>query len=173
MNKRNSPNHRHEKLSKRDTDESPDPYLNEQPAKEPAVCSECGNIYHNKQWYLPGQVEIKGEEVDEEFVCPGCMKVSDNYYFGELLVSGKFMVPHSDEITHLIDNEVDRAQEKNPLQKVVEATEEEGKVVIRTTNGKLAERLGRALKKAYEGELEIDKSEQTTRVFWERNDLPE
>lgn len=173
MNKRNSPNHRHEKLSKRDTDESPDPYLNEQPAKEPALCPECGNVYHNKQWYLSKQVDLEAEEIDEKVDCPGCKKVKDQYYFGELVLSGKFVVPHSDEITHLVENEVGRAQEKNPLQKVVEATEEEGKVVVRTTNGKLAERLGRALSKAYEGELDIEKSEQTTRVFWERNNLPD
>lgn len=173
MDNRSSPNNCHKKPSKRDTDESADPYLNEKPEREPAVCKECKNIDHNKQWYLPSQVDLEPAEISESFICPGCKKINNNYYLGELMISGKFVSPHRDEISHLIENEVDRAREKNPLQKLVEAEGKEGAVIMRTTNGKFAERLGRALNKAYKGDLEIDKSEPTIRVFWERNNLPQ
>ncbi|MGM0381836.1 MAG: BCAM0308 family protein [bacterium] len=173
MSRQDSPNHRHEKSGKRDTDDSGDPYLNEQPEKEPAVCEECNNIYENKQWYLPTRSDLDPDQIEEKVVCPGCRKVSDNYYHGELMISGKFVVPHRKEISHLIENEVARGQEKNPLQKLVEVSEEEGEIVVRTTNGKLAERLGRALHRAYKGNIEIEKTEKPTRVYWERNSLPE
>jgi len=151
-----------------DRDQKRDPYLNETPPGEPLRCPVCGNIYRKKRWYRSDQVEIdKGTRVGS-YTCPGCRKVQDRYYRGELTIQGQFLSDHHDEISHLIQNEVHKRQQKNPLSKLVEVEVEGNSVKFQTTNGKLAELLGRSLENAYQGELEIQKSEHVTRVQWTR-----
>ncbi len=166
--KEKSPTPRNKNLH---ADESRDPYLNEQPEGEPARCSVCGNIYANKRWYRADQYELEEGENALNFTCPGCRKVKDNYYYGELRVSGTFAQEHHGDISGLIQNEVHRRQEKNPLSKLVEVEIDRGKkpeIVFHTTNGKLAENIGRALKNAFGGELTIKKPKPLTRVYWSR-----
>lgn len=155
-----------------DVEEERDVYLNDTPPSEPARCPVCGNIYTNKQWYRSDQIDVDEDQQIHSYTCPGCSKVQDGYYYGELTVTGQFIAKHHEEISHLIQNEVHRAQEKNPLSKLVQVEVEGDKLNLRTTNSKLAERIGRKLNQAYKGDLEIDKSEYITRVYWSRDDLP-
>lgn len=153
----------------RDTEKTRDPYLNEDPPREPLRCPVCGNLYVKKRWYRSDQKNLDADEQIGSYTCPGCKKVQDGYYRGELKVSGGFLADHHDEISHLIQNEVHKRQEKNPLSKLVEVDVENGEAKFQTTNGKLAEHLGRSLEKAYKGDLEIDKTEHITRVTWSRD----
>ncbi len=172
VDKGNSPKKRKDNLH---TDESRDSYLNQKPATEPAQCPVCGNIYANKRWYRSDQYDLSEDESGLSFMCPGCRKVKDNYYYGELRIGGSFLKNHRQEISGLIQNEVHRRQEKNPLSKLVEVEVERneetarGEVIFHTTNAKLAELLGRALENAFGGELEVQKSEPITRVNWWRD----
>lgn len=149
-------------------DESRDPYLNKKPPREPMRCPVCSNVYANKQWYLPNQHDLDDEEEVGTFTCPGCQKVQDGYFYGELLVEGPFLRDHHREISNLIQNEVRKRAEKNPLAKLVSVEAEQGKVRFQTTNGKLAEHLGRSLEDAYQGVLEQNKQQNVTRVHWKR-----
>ncbi len=152
-----------------DTDEQRDPYLNEQPPRAPMRCPVCGNIYANKQWYLPAQIDLDAEDEAGTYTCPGCQKVQDGYFYGELVVQGSYLRDHHREISNLIQNEVQRSQKKNPLSKLVSVDAEEGRVRFRTTNGKLAEHLGRSLENAHGGTLRQSKEDNITRVAWERS----
>jgi NMD protein affecting ribosome stability and mRNA decay len=156
-----------------DVEEKRDVYLNQKPPSEPARCPVCGNIYAKKRWYRSDQIELDDEKKTVSYTCPGCNKVQDGYYYGELTVTGRFIVDHHEEISHLIQNEVHRAQEDNPLSKLVQVNVDGDELSLRTTNSKLAERIGRKLEQAYAGELEIDKSEYITRVDWHRDDIPQ
>lgn len=157
------------------SEESRDAYLNEEPPPtDPARCPSCGNVYYKKTWHRPDvlddRVQLSGpvEELPGS-ICPGCQKVEDEYFYGELkIVATPFLREHREEIANLINNEVERAQEKNPLSKLVQVDVEGDEAHFATTNGKLAERLGRALDKAYQGELEIKKTEPYVRVSWRR-----
>lgn len=106
-----------------DSDETRDPYLNDPPDNDPAQCDICGNVYHNKRWYHPDETDIDPYQTT---TCPGCEKVADGYFRGEVRLSGAFLNEHHDEIAHLIENEVDRQQSDNPLSKVVETTARTG-----------------------------------------------
>jgi len=70
----------------------------------------------------------------------------------------------------LINNEVERARGLNPLHQIIDIYEEEDKTVIETTTDQLAQRLGRALYKAYKGDLEFkwSKGNKLVRVYWSR-----
>ncbi len=157
------------------SEESRDAYLNEEdPQTDPARCPSCDNIYYKKTWHHPDELDDRAElgrpfEELPTSVCPGCQKVEDEYFYGELkIVSTPFLKEHHREIANLINNAVDRAQVKNPLSKLVEVGVEGDEAHFATTNGKLAERIGRELKKAYQGELEITKTEPYVQVEWRR-----
>jgi NMD protein affecting ribosome stability and mRNA decay len=142
--------------------------MNDAPDQEPLVCPDCDNVYRNKQWYLPEQVDQDELGDAESYVCPGCKKIRDGYYYGELTMKGDFMQDHTEEISNMIENEVERVQEDNPLSKLVQIDHDDDTVYVRTTNYKLAEHLGRSLYRAFEGDLDMDRSEYINRVHWER-----
>ena len=74
-------------------------------------------------------------------------------------------------VVNLIRNEEDRARGFNPLERVMSVRENGfGKLIISTTNEKLAQRLGRAIKRAFHGEVSYTWSHDNklVRVEWER-----
>ena len=89
---------------------------------------------------------------------------------GYLYISGNFWETHKEDIMRLINNEVERARGLNPLHQIIDMYEEDGKTVIETTTDQLAQRLGRALYKAYKGDLEFrwSKGNKLVRVYWSR-----
>jgi NMD protein affecting ribosome stability and mRNA decay len=153
-----------------DNEDEHDAYMNDAPDHEPLVCPECGNVYRKKQWYRNDQVDLEELGPADEYLCPGCQKIRDGYYYGELTMRGGFMQDHVEEISNMIDNEVDRVQEDNPLSKLVQVTHDDETVYVRTTNYKLAEHLGRSLYRAFEGELDMDRTEYINRVDWHRSE---
>ena len=71
---------------------------------------------------------------------------------------------------NLIRNEEERAKGFNPLERIISISEEKGKLTVLTTDEKLSQRIGRELKKAYQGRTRYRWSEDTKclRVVWIR-----
>jgi len=104
-------------------------------------------------------------------VCPACLKIRDNFPGGIVTLSGDFLIAHKDEFLHLIRNEEQRARGFNPLERVMSIKENgHGRIVINTTTEKLAQRLGRAFKKAFRGDVTYSWShdDKLVRVAWVR-----
>jgi DNA-binding transcriptional regulator WhiA len=87
-----------------------------------------------------------------------------------LRLSGDFVWEHKEEILNLIRNESGRAQATNPLEGILSLDSGDGGIEITTTNEKLAQRIGKALHKAYAGRVEYRWSGDTklARVLWHR-----
>lgn len=137
-----------------------------------SVCRDCGSLYRNKRWYA-------GESLNEEAkksaqastVCPACLKIRDNYPGGIVTLKGAYVVNHKQELMNLIRNEEARARGFNPLERVISLRQNgSGTLVISTTNEKLAQRLGRAVQKAFHGDVAYHWSHDNklVRVDWER-----
>ena len=106
-------------------------------------------------------------------VCPACLKIRDNFPSGIVTLGGGYVLPHKRELLKLVKNEEDRARGFNPLERVMAIKENgHGSVIITTTNEKLAQRLGRAIKKAFHGEVSYRWSHDNklVRVDWEREE---
>ena len=71
---------------------------------------------------------------------------------------------------NLIHNEYARSKKYNPLKRIMKINEKGGEIEILTTEGRLAQRLGSILFKAYSGEVEYKKHENAKfmRVEWRR-----
>jgi hypothetical protein len=135
-----------------------------------AVCEGCQAVYRNKRWYVGPEI-IKAGTVAVKVVCPACLKIRDNFPGGIVTLSGDYVLPHKMELMKLVKNEEDRARGFNPLERVMTVKENgHGSVIITTTNEKLAQRLGRAIKKAFHGDVKYHWSHDNklVRVDWVR-----
>lgn len=150
---------------------SDDPYLPRGAKARSAVCTGCGAIYRNKRWYLGGSGDEPLRAGAEQVVCPACLKIRDRFPGGIVTLRGGYVFAHKQDIMNLVKNEEARARGFNPLERVMSIRENGyGGIVISTTNEKLAQRLGRAMKKAFSGEVVYAWSHDNklVRVEWMR-----
>lgn len=144
--------------------------------KEPAKCSGCGAVYSERRWTPNAAPRKQGKHKRWRpvaiTICPGCKKIEEGVPAGFVYVFGDFLPSNRREIEHLIENEADRAAADNPLARIISReTDENGRLVIKTTTQHLAQRLGHALEKAFDGEVRYDFSHENklARVYWHRD----
>jgi hypothetical protein len=161
------------KLSYKKKSPTTDSYLPRGASRKISVCEGCRAVYMNKRWYAEGDVDemaLKNPEA-AKIVCPACHKMRDNFPGGIITLKGGFVMPHKKDLLKLIKNEEERARGLNPLERVMSVKENGyGSLIILTTNEKLAQRLGRAVKKAFHGDVVYRWSHDNklARVDWER-----
>ena len=142
-----------------------DPYRERYKPQEPAVCPECGVLFHQGRWLWKPRPENASEHL-----CPACHRIHDNFPAGYVTLSGPFLAEHRDEVIGLVKNEETRAKTEHPLERIMGVKDEDGTTVITTTELHIARRIGEALSHAWRGELEIKQSpdEYLIRVYWKR-----
>jgi NMD protein affecting ribosome stability and mRNA decay len=132
-------------------------------------CPTCQASYRGGRWTWD---KPPAEAVQQ--VCPACQRIADGYPAGLLHVGGSFAARHRDEITHLLRNVEERESSRHPLKRIMAIEDEGGGFAVSTTDAKLARALGRALKKAYAGDLEqpptTAERENLVRVRWQREE---
>jgi NMD protein affecting ribosome stability and mRNA decay len=152
---------------------TPDPYLPRGASRMVSICEGCSSVYKNKRWYAAAE-QGKDASVKPEYtktVCPACLKIRDNFPGGIVTLTGEYVLPHKQDLMNLIKNEEEQARGNNPLGRVMSIKENgHGSIVISTTNEKLAQRIGRAIKKAFHGEVTYEWSHDNklARVDWVR-----
>jgi NMD protein affecting ribosome stability and mRNA decay len=150
-----------------------DPYLPKVNPGETAICTTCHAIFRRRHWFFDENEydRLAGQAQTRQAVCPACHKIRDKYFEGEVtLLPSPFLNEHKEEILNLIRNEEERAKGFNPLERIISINEEDGKIIVLTTDEKLSQRIGRELKKAYQGTTRYRWSEDTkcARVSWSR-----
>lgn len=147
-----------------------DPYLPKHSHGKIAVCESCRAVYRNKRWYANGDVK-QAEREGIKVVCPACLKIRDNFPGGIVTLRGGYVLAHKQDIINLVRNEEERARGFNPLERVMSIKENgRGSLIISTTNEKLAQRLGRVLKRTFHGDVSYQWSHENklVRVEWVR-----
>ena len=142
-----------------------DPYRERHKPKEPAFCPNCTAVFEHGRW----QWKARPAQANEH-VCPACHRISDQQPAGYITLQGRFFEAHADEIVALLHNEAARAKSEHPLERIMSIERSDTKVVIHTTDVHLAQRLGDAVRHAYQGELDIQYAvdEYLVRVYWTR-----
>ncbi len=149
-----------------------DPYFLEE-GQEAAVCHQCHALYQNKRWFFDEKLHRKlaGTARVREVICPTCRKIKDRYPEGILTLSGEFFKDHKDEIVTLLEKEAARVAARSVGHRIMRLTPEgKDRLIVETTTEKLAQHLGRAVYRAYKGELDFRWSEMNkfVRVYWKR-----
>ncbi len=159
------------KLSYKKKSATTDSYLPRGASRSVSVCGSCRAVYMNKRWYGGDAAKTPTEMKTVLVVCPACLKIRDDFPGGIVTLKGDYVLAHKQDVINLIKNEEERARGFNPLERVMSIKENgHGSLVVSTTNEKLAQRLGRAVKKAFHGAVTYRWSHDNKllRVDWER-----
>lgn len=96
--------------------------------------------------------------------------MQDNNPAGIVTFSGDYLLQHEELILNAVKNIEAKSRAKNPLSRIMEIGQEGNVLTVRTTDEKLAERLGREIYKSHSGKLGFQWSEDENfvRVNWSR-----
>lgn len=141
--------------------------------QEAAVCQECHALYQEKRWFFDENLygKLAGAGKVRQVVCPTCQKIKDRYAEGFLTLSGEFLVAHKAEIINVLEKEAAKVGSHSVVDRIIKMEPEgDDKLVVETTTEKLAEHLGRMLRRDYKGDLNFQWSEPNpfVRVYWKR-----
>jgi len=142
------------------------------PRRSPAEiiqCRGCGAFYHRRRWSLTAPTGFQPSARSPAIFCPACQKIKAHSVSGEVHVHG---VAEQDrgEILRLLRNEEAQAREKNPLERIMRLAAAGDGWRVETTTEKLAQRLGRSLRKARGGKVDYTWSHNNkfVRVVWQQ-----
>jgi len=142
------------------------------PRRSPAgiiQCTGCGAFYHRGRWSLTAPRGFSPSAPPHVAFCPACQKIKAHSVSGEVHMRG---VAEQDrgEILRLLRNEAAQAREKNPLERIMRLAASGDDWTVETTTEKLAQRLGRSLRKARGGKVNYTWSHNNkfVRVVWDQ-----
>lgn len=132
---------------------------------DPTACPSCGAIYRAGRWAW-GSPPADAHRT----TCPACRRIEDDYPAGLVTISGEFAAAHAEEIRNLIHNVEEREKQEHALKRVMAIEAQPERLLVKTTDAKLARGIGEALHHAYHGELDyrMGEAENVLRVEWKR-----
>jgi NMD protein affecting ribosome stability and mRNA decay len=142
-----------------------DPYRSKGKLPDPTLCPQCGAVFHQGRWtWLPRPTMVHEE------LCPACHRIRDKYPAGFLSLHGGFLDHHKQEIVNLVRHEEKAETTEHPLHRIIQIEEQADGVLITTTDIHLPRRIGEALRRAYQGQLDFHyiEEESTLDVHWTR-----
>lgn len=142
-----------------------DPYEQGGKYREPTQCSGCGAVWHLGRWQW-GSAPAGAASA----VCPACRRIREKLPAGTVVLEGAFAAAHRDELVRLARNEAEHEGREHPLHRLMQVAETAERVVIETTDIHLPQRIGEALRSAYDGDLDVryGDNEYSARVLWRR-----
>lgn len=154
---------------KKKVDTHRDTFLPRQSPKGVIQCTGCGIFYYRRHWTLTAPRGITMPVHLHPIYCPACRKIKERCASGELHIAG-LGVAERGEVIRLLRNEEARAREKNPLERIMRMQDARGAWKLETTTEKLAQRLGRSLRKARGGRIKYKWSHNNkfVRVSWKK-----
>jgi len=118
-----------------------------------AVCKKCHNVLFRKEWHRPGvqlsdQILLARKKGVHFVLCPACTMVRNKMYEGELFIRN---VPekYEVELVNLIASYNERAQKRDPQDRVIKIEKRAGGYRVTTTENQLAVRLAKKIKSAF------------------------
>jgi hypothetical protein len=137
-------------------------------------CGGCHAIWDNKHWTLD-EVRYQALASDpaiQAVQCPGCEKVERQEYDGEVTLTSPLIPRNEEAVLGLIYNTERHIRSHNPIARIASLTISGDTIHVLTVSSFLAERIGKELQKAYDGQLKLSHAERAEfiRVTWIRED---
>ena len=128
-------------------------------------CAGCGAIFDRGRW--------KWREAPRgahQATCPACARTRDELPAGFVTLSGEFFNAHRAELLQLARSTAARERSEHPLHRIMNVVETPAEAVITTCDVHSARRIGEALERAYDGDLDLrfGEDEYFVRVNWRR-----
>lgn len=143
-----------------------DPYQRRGKLQEPTFCPQCEAVYQDGRWHWALRPAPAYEEL-----CPACRRINDKYPAGIVTIRGSFAGQHEEEILGLVHNQEELEKGEHPLHRIMDIDQSGEAIVVNTTDIHLPRRIGDALHRAYEGEVDYhyDEDSHLIRVSWSRD----
>ena len=140
-----------------------DGYKAKEKLPEPTACPVCRAVFHKGRWQWAAMPAGAHEEM-----CPACHRIHDKFPAGFVTLEGEYLKLHRDELLQLVENVAERAKKEHPLERIMAIEDENGGILVTTTDIHLARGIGEALHHAHHGELEFHYSDEENmlRVHW-------
>jgi hypothetical protein len=150
----------------RRVDADADPFGSSERPPEPAACPHCGAVVRAGRWVWGAAAH--GAAV---LPCPACRRIEQDLPDGILSVAGSFVAAHEAEIRSLVQHVEENEKRNHALARSFGIEAAGGGLVVKTTERRLAESIGRALERAYGGTLERVEGDRSSplRVRWQRD----
>lgn len=144
-----------------------DPYMKRSKMPSPAVCIGCGAVYQKGRWHWA----LKTPKGAARETCQACLRIEDDLPAGIMILRGAYLRSHQKEILALVRNNENAEMKDHPLHRIMNIEERRNSVIVRTTDVHLPARIGRALARAFKGELDLkfDEGANFVRVGWKRD----
>jgi len=132
---------------------------------EPTVCPQCGAVFQEGRWQW-----LAAPAAAHRQMCPACHRIHDDFPAGFVTLAGDFIGTHRDELVRLIRNLEAREKGEHPLQRIMKITDQNGDLLVTTTDIHLARLIGEGLQHAYRGKLDFHylQEQNLLRVRWSR-----
>jgi NMD protein affecting ribosome stability and mRNA decay len=146
-------------------DERRDAYREKRKLRDGTVCGECSAVYQGGRWTWQSGIEGLAATT-----CPACMRKSDDYPAGTVMIRGSFFREHKKEMMNLVRNVEKLEKGEHPLERIMGVRSKQNEAVITTTGVHIARRIGNALKSSYQGHLVLnyEDGEKKVQVLWQR-----
>lgn len=150
-----------------------DPYMDREKWPENTTCKVCGLVFMDGRWTWPKEETIPLALVTDipKAVCPACQRTKDDFPAGTIELRGTFWRQHREEIMNLIRNEEEAEKKEHPLERIMKKEKQGDSFFIATTGIHIARRIGEALRRAYQGNLDMryGDAEKSIRIVWTRD----
>ncbi|MEX0869873.1 MAG: hypothetical protein WDZ39_00365 [Candidatus Spechtbacterales bacterium] len=136
------------------------------------MCPVCHCVYFYKSWRSSlEEYKQLGEEKNIKFkMCPADQMKKQGFFEGELILEN---VPEheKEEIENLIEHIAERAQKRDPMDRILKKHDARSRIEIHTSENQLAVNMGKQVHKAHKGsKIDIKFSEEESvariRVLW-------
>lgn len=127
------------------------------------MCPQCHNLHHKKKWLHPDSLDLK-KQILKKKICPACTMARDKTFEGEVLIKN---VPprHSKDLLNLVNSFGERAQKRDPQDRIIEIKKNKEAYRITTTENQTAVRLSKKIRDAFRSvDLEIKHSKEPAEV---------
>lgn len=137
------------------------------------ICPRCNAVHDGHRWISqPDKRLMKSAQRSgaQRQLCPGCLRVERGQVDGVVVLKGAFLQSHLDEIRNVVKRVTRKRRHRNTASRVVDIRQEDGGLIIETTDEHLAERIGKEVEKAFKGDLRItwQQKDHFVRVVWQR-----
>jgi NMD protein affecting ribosome stability and mRNA decay len=156
---------RHEQRHEQRRAAPPDPYAERRKPSGPAACADCGAVFYRGRWsWRAAPAHAR------RALCPACRRIRERMPAGFVRLTGAFAREKREALLKLARRCESVERKEHPLQKIMGVEASGEGLLVTTTDGHLARRIGEALHRAHRGELRYRYApgSRVLRVSWSR-----
>jgi hypothetical protein len=142
------------------------------PLADPTLCAGCSAVFSRKTWRRSSKRTLRALQSAAPWTfCPACRLRAEHRSRGRVLALGSYLDRHVDEIRRRIENVAARARYTQPERRLTAVIAWGATLEILTTSQKLAHRIARELKKAFQGTVSYAWSDRDGQLLavWRRD----